>query len=76
MPAGAPPAELQRCSRCKDIYYCGKECQAEDWKRHAGDCKRWQVPEPGDAGHWGRRELVLLLRHEVQHRIGVARPQE
>jgi hypothetical protein len=53
------------CTGC-GATYCDRECQADDWKRHAGDCKRWQVPEPGDAGHWGRRELVLLLENPFQ----------
>jgi hypothetical protein len=26
-----------KCSRCKDAFYCSRECQKSDWKRH----KRW-----------------------------------
>ena len=29
---------LNKCSRCKKIYYCGKECQRKDWKKHKGTC--------------------------------------
>ncbi len=29
---------LQRCARCKKVWYCGRECQREDWKTHKGKC--------------------------------------
>lgn len=58
--------ELQRCARCKEAYYCGRECQSEDWKRHGGDCKRATVPEPGPGGHWGAKEVVLLLEGPLE----------
>ena len=28
-----------RCSRCKDVSYCSKECQTSHWKEHKKDCK-------------------------------------
>jgi|SRR5579862_4390739 len=27
------------CSRCKSVYYCGKECQRSDWLNHKPNCK-------------------------------------
>lgn len=27
-----------RCSRCKNISYCGKECQVKDWDTHKAHC--------------------------------------
>jgi len=29
-----------RCTRCKERYYCGKECQAKDWKDHKRTCRK------------------------------------
>ena len=30
---------LFKCSRCKDVYYCSKECQKKDWKLHKIICE-------------------------------------
>jgi hypothetical protein len=33
--------ELMKCSQCKLVGYCSKECQIEDWRRgHKSDCKQ------------------------------------
>jgi SET domain-containing protein len=32
-------ALLMKCQRCKIAYYCSKECQVADWKRHKRPCK-------------------------------------
>lgn len=29
---------LLRCSRCKQVFYCGKACQSDDWKDHKTIC--------------------------------------
>jgi hypothetical protein len=28
-----------RCLRCKQVWYCGRECQRKDWKTHKHKCK-------------------------------------
>ena len=38
-------AGAQRCGRCKLIYYCSKECQAVDWKRHKHQCNNTTIDE-------------------------------
>ena len=30
----------QRCTRCKQVWYCGRDCQIQDWKeQHKKECK-------------------------------------
>ncbi|TCD63309.1 hypothetical protein EIP91_005690 [Steccherinum ochraceum] len=31
--------ELLRCSRCKNVFYCSKECQKAAWKQHKSACR-------------------------------------
>ena len=28
------------CGACRSVFYCSKECQKEDWKRHKVECAR------------------------------------
>lgn len=30
---------LNRCGRCKKVFYCSKECQKQDWNVHKGACR-------------------------------------
>jgi len=36
------PGDFRRCGGCKSVYYCGKKCQAQDWK--AGHKQKCQAP--------------------------------
>merc|ERR1712096_396833 len=31
--------QFQKCSRCGFVFYCGKVCQRNDWKKHKQICK-------------------------------------
>jgi ankyrin repeat protein len=38
---GAPGATgMRRCSKCKSVRYCSRECQQSDWKQHKLQCKK------------------------------------
>jgi hypothetical protein len=34
---------LSKCSACKQVYYCSKECQRAGWKEHKEPCKMLQL---------------------------------
>ncbi|KAK7000885.1 hypothetical protein R3P38DRAFT_1816989 [Favolaschia claudopus] len=37
---------LKTCSKCKAVYYCGVECQREDWvKQHRRECEVLKVDD-------------------------------
>ncbi|XP_050293977.1 egl nine homolog 1-like isoform X2 [Anthonomus grandis grandis] len=36
-------SNLQRCSKCRGIYYCSKDHQKKDWKRHKQSCKETEA---------------------------------
>lgn len=36
---GKESNELDRCSKCQSVYYCGRKCQKLDWKEHKAECK-------------------------------------
>ncbi|KAM8952948.1 egl nine homolog 1 [Pelodytes ibericus] len=38
---------LLRCGRCRSSFYCSKEHQRQDWKKHKLVCKGSPVTEPG-----------------------------
>lgn len=50
---GDSEAPLFRCAQCLLTYYCSKECQRADWKRHKHNCRRRTKRE---------RDKVLSLR--------------
>ena len=35
--------ELSRCSQCKVMFYCGKQCQTKDWGIHKQECKSYEA---------------------------------
>jgi len=41
---------VRPCSRCKFIFYCGKDCQKRDWKLHKNECLRITTMDPNLVG--------------------------
>lgn len=37
---GAIPKKLKRCTACKSVSYCSRECQVDDWGQHKLVCKQ------------------------------------
>ena len=42
-------ATLRRCARCKEVSYCGAECQKAAWPRHKNSCEA--PPTPAQLAH-------------------------
>jgi len=58
--AATEKTELQRCSRCKHVWYCSRECQKADFAEHKQVCKAMaQVATILDAHQDDESELVL-----------------
>jgi len=61
---GKPGRALKRCSVCKQVWYCGAECQKAGWKKHKKTCApplstedvRARVVAASDADDW--REVL------------------
>lgn len=54
---------LFRCSRCKRVAYCSKQCQAKDWKVHKQFCDTIiDLVGPKQA----KKDMKLLVKHELR----------
>ena len=36
--------ENRACTRCYSVYYCTKDCQRADWRKHSKECIKWRAP--------------------------------
>nr|XP_003702367.1 PREDICTED: protein msta, isoform B isoform X1 [Megachile rotundata]XP_012138444.1 PREDICTED: protein msta, isoform B isoform X1 [Megachile rotundata]XP_012138445.1 PREDICTED: protein msta, isoform B isoform X1 [Megachile rotundata] len=39
-----------KCSGCKQQFYCNKDHQRQDWKRHRSVCQAWEIHEDSELG--------------------------
>lgn len=63
---------LLRCGRCRSSFYCSKEHQRQDWKKHKLVCQGGEgAPAPG-AGQQPQPGPAPLLRKAVPRRDRVA----
>lgn len=55
-----------RCSKCKQVYYCGKECQEYDWHHdgHKEECSDQGDENIGYVMHAGQRAIVVRLNRQ------------
>lgn len=64
---GAEKENLSKCSRCKCVYYCSKECQKSHWKAHKPKCKTTsEIPAANEKLHKfpqpARKDLDSIAR--------------
>lgn len=62
-PKGNPPTTLA-CSRCREAYYCGKECQRADYSAHKTFCLGHKERALEEAR---ARENVMVAEREVAY---------
>jgi len=53
---------VKPCSRCKFIFYCGKDCQKRDWKLHKNECMRIVNMDPNLVGKLVNQFTRLMAR--------------
>ncbi|XP_057376965.1 SET domain-containing protein SmydA-8-like [Daphnia carinata] len=41
---------LQRCSGCQSVFYCSREHQKADWKKHRSNCRAYRVERTLNVG--------------------------
>jgi NAD(P)H-dependent flavin oxidoreductase YrpB (nitropropane dioxygenase family) len=71
----APGQTFASCAKCRRVRYCGKECQAADWREHKKACGKrraswWgKAPQGQSAGAVDVtcEAAVLALPEHLQH---------
>eukprot|EP00928_Gymnodinium_smaydae_P005891 TRINITY_DN12040_c0_g1_i1.p2 TRINITY_DN12040_c0_g1~~TRINITY_DN12040_c0_g1_i1.p2 ORF type:complete len:195 (-),score=45.26 TRINITY_DN12040_c0_g1_i1:361-945(-) len=62
---GKTGVELQRCGRCRGAAYCGRSCQAQDWRKgHRYLCRAAAPSGPGALHETEVREALKAAEEE------------
>ena len=56
-----------KCARCKTVFYCGAECQKQDWKTHKRDCQKLGSEEDPNEAHDRRCGLLDEALRRIDH---------
>ena len=59
----AVKTNLMRCGGCKQIWYCSRDCQKEDFKFHKFECKQSSVLFPSEQQQGSIDNARLLVRN-------------
>ena len=35
----------KKCGACGEAYYCSRQCQRRDWKKHKAECQKFQAEQ-------------------------------
>ncbi|CAG2117890.1 unnamed protein product, partial [Medioppia subpectinata] len=54
-------AQLKRCSKCLQMFYCGKQCQREDWYWHKYECPVYVTTGAADTALLANDYMARLL---------------
>ena len=59
--------DVQVCTGCEEVYYCGRECQLKDWPTHKVRCKQIQARR--------RAQAELLQKRKAEEAIPAPQPR-
>ncbi|XP_063610042.1 uncharacterized protein LOC134783959, partial [Penaeus indicus] len=50
-----------RCTGCRNVFYCGRECQKKGWSQHKDSCRPFAVSKKKDVGRFlvASRDLAV-----------------
>ena len=71
--------KMSKCSRCKEVYYCSKACQGQDWKNHKQSCVSCPKKKSATSSSRGKSATVssgsipVLLLAEQHHNVACMR---
>ncbi|CAG2175237.1 unnamed protein product [Oppiella nova] len=56
--------ELKKCAKCRQMYYCGKDCQTMDWKYHKKECKVFRHQDFKESNDYLFLRLYLCIKSD------------